>query len=102
MDFGIFLLNDDDGSQMDSIKMECQGRPECIAQRILQEWVLGRGKPLTWHTLVETLRDCELNVLADHNYTGRQTFVNVALLLTHVTIIQATYIIFYFFYFVLL
>ena len=65
MDFGIFLLNDDDGSQMDSIEMECQGRPERIARKILQEWVLGRGKPLTWQTLVETLRDCELNVLAD-------------------------------------
>ena len=65
MDFGIFLLNDDDGSQMDSIEMECQGRPEHIARKILQEWVLGRGKPLTWQTLVETLRDCELNVLAD-------------------------------------
>ena len=37
MDFGIFLLNDDDGSQMDSIEMECQGRPERIARKIFQE-----------------------------------------------------------------
>ena len=66
MDFGIFLLNDDDGSEMDSIKIEFQGNPECIVQRILQEWVLGRGKPLTCRTLVETLCGCELNVLADH------------------------------------
>ena len=65
MDFGIFLLNDDDGSQLESIEMECQGKPECIARKIFQEWVLGKGKPLTWQTLVETLRDCELNVLAD-------------------------------------
>ena len=66
-DFGIFLLNDETGSRVDSIAIEVEslGRPERIVRRILQEWVLGKGKPLTWQTLVKTLRDCELNVLAD-------------------------------------
>ena len=66
--FGIFLLDDTTGSQVDgiSIEVECQGRPNRITTRILQEWVEGRGAALTWDTLVKTLRDCELNTLADH------------------------------------
>ena len=66
-EFGIFLLDDKDGNRVDSISIEteCQGRPERIVRRILQEWVLGRGRPPTWQTLVKTLHDCELNVLAD-------------------------------------
>ena len=66
--FGIFLLDDTIGSTVDGIsaEIECQGRPDRITTRILQEWVGGRGAALTWDTLVKTLRDCELNVLADH------------------------------------
>ena len=64
--FGIFLLDDTRGSRVDGISVEvgCQGRPDRITTRILQEWVGGRGAALTWDTLVKTLKDCELNVLA--------------------------------------
>ena len=66
--FGIFLLDDATGSTVDGIstEIECQGRPDRITTRILQEWVGGRGAALTWDTLVKTLRDCEFNVLANH------------------------------------
>jgi hypothetical protein len=64
-DFGIFLLSDDDGCRMDAIIIECQGVVDRIVIRILQEWVLGRGKPPTWNTLIKTLKNCQLNVLAD-------------------------------------
>ena len=75
--FGIFLLDDTTGSRVDSIsiEIECQGRPDRITTRILQEWVGGRGVELTWHTLVKTLRDCELNVLAHEIQISKQPCV---------------------------
>ena len=33
--------------------------------RILQEWLRGKGMPVTWESLVQTLRDIDLAVLAD-------------------------------------
>ena len=64
--FGIFLLDDTMGDRVDSIELASLGKPEVIVTKILQEWVGGRGAALTWDTLVKTLRDCELNTLADH------------------------------------
>ena len=71
--FGIFLLDDATGSRVDGISTEvgCQGRSDRITTRILQEWVGGRGAALTWDTLIKTLRDCELNTLADHVQTSK-------------------------------
>ena len=69
--FGIFLLEDRTGSRVDAIEDECRGKPDRITRKILQEWVGGRGAALTWDTLVKTLRDCELNTLADHVQTSK-------------------------------
>ena len=33
--------------------------------RILQEWLEGKGLPVTWESLVQVLRDTGLSVLAD-------------------------------------
>ena len=63
--FGIFLLEDRTGSRVDIIEEECRGKPERITRKILQEWVLGKGAALTWQTLIKTLKDCKLNILAD-------------------------------------
>ena len=64
--FGIFLLEDRTGSRVDAIEDECCGKPYRITRKILQEWVEGRGAARTWDALVKTLRDCDLNTLADH------------------------------------
>ena len=32
---------------------------------ILQEWFEGKGLPVTWLALIQTLRDTELSILAD-------------------------------------
>ena len=64
--FGTFLLDDTMGNRVDSIELASLGKPEGIVTKILQEWVGGRGASLTWDPLVKTLRDCELNTLADH------------------------------------
>ena len=47
------------------MEVECRGRPERITLKILQEWLEGKGLPVTWNTLIETLRNTKLNELAD-------------------------------------
>ena len=63
--FGIILLNDETGSRMESIEDECRGKNEKITRQILREWLKGSGLPVTWKTLVETLRKAKLNEFAD-------------------------------------
>ena len=42
-----------------------QGRPEHVNLHILLHWLEGKGRwPVTWRTLVETLKDIGLNELA--------------------------------------
>ena len=64
--FGTFLLNDVTGSRVNSIELQCLGKPEKINITILEEWLTGKGKPCTWQILIKTLRDCEFTALADH------------------------------------
>ena len=59
--FGIFLLNDKTGSRVDAIEDAYIGKPEKITLKILQEWLEGKGLPLTWESLVQTLRDTGLS-----------------------------------------
>ena len=63
--FGILLLNDETGSRVRGLKHACLGDPEDVVLRILQEWMEGKGLPLTWESLVKTLRDTGLSTLAD-------------------------------------
>ena len=63
--FGIILLNDETGSRVDSIEEYCRGNPEKITRKILQEWLEGKGLPVTWESLVQTLSVIDLSVLAD-------------------------------------
>ena len=63
--FGIFLLNDKTGSRVSGLKQACQGNPDDVVLRILQEWMEGRGVPLTWESLIEALKNTKLFTLAD-------------------------------------
>ena len=63
--FRVFLLNDTTGSLVDIIVDDCRGRTERIVMSILKEWLKGRGKPVTWQALIDTLRDCKQTDLAD-------------------------------------
>ena len=65
--FGVLLLNDKTGSRVRALRMECLGVPEDVTLRVLQEWLEGKGlEPVTWETLIQTLRDSGLSSLADH------------------------------------
>ena len=63
--FGTFLLDDDTGCQVDNIQSVCRDNPEMIVTEILKEWLKGKGRPQTWRSLIQTLHDCHLNLLAD-------------------------------------
>ena len=64
-DFGTFLLKDDKGVLVDAIKHDCLGMTHGITRKILQEWLAGKGEPVTWACLVKTLHRCKLNTLAN-------------------------------------
>ena len=69
--FGVLLLDDKTGSRVEALKMECLGVPENVTQKILQEWLKGKGlEPVTWQTLIQTLRDSGLSSLAEHIRLG--------------------------------
>ena len=63
--FGILLLNDDTGIKMNNIEEKLRGDPERISMEIIQNWLQGKGQSITWETLIDTLRKCNLNTLAD-------------------------------------
>ena len=63
--FGIFLLDDKNGSRIHNMVYKHHDHPERINTEILQEWLAGSGKqPVTWATLTKVLRDIELSTLA--------------------------------------
>ena len=64
--FGILLLNDDDGSQTTAIERACLGRAEDINKELFRRWLGGRGrKPVAWSTLIEVLQSMRLMTLAN-------------------------------------
>ena len=63
--FGILLLNDQTGARITAIAREHTNDAEQINIVVLQEWLQGKGKkPVTWHTLIEVLKDAGLSELA--------------------------------------
>ena len=63
--FGIFLLNDDVGNKVANITERCHGDPEKIAFEVLREWLEGKGVEVSWDSLIATLRDSELSLMAE-------------------------------------
>ena len=64
--FGIFLLKDDNGTIISGIERAKMHAADEINEAILERWIGGKGKgPFTWDTLVQCLRDTELNTLAN-------------------------------------
>ena len=61
----VYRLKDEDGCLLDVIENDCLQKCERIIRKILTTWIQGRGKPVTWSALIETLRSCSLNELAD-------------------------------------
>lgn len=63
--FGLLLLEDATGSKVQNIAHQHRNDSEKINMEILQRWIDGRGKlPVTWQTLTDVLRYCNLSELA--------------------------------------
>ena len=75
--FGVLLLNDELGSRVDCIEEECRGKTERICRKILVEWLEGKGLPVTWKTLIHTLRDTGLPSLADLVQATHGTMITI-------------------------
>ena len=64
-DFGILILEDDNGDRTDAIARELHYGAEDINKRIFRLWVKGEGlQPVSWATLVSVLQDVGLKALA--------------------------------------
>ena len=62
---GDFLLNDEDGAVMTIITENSRGNVEDINREMLRRWLAGAGADVSWKVLVETLKNCELKILAE-------------------------------------
>ena len=71
--FGILLLEDQNGTQVDSIDDEFRGNTERINTKILQCWLQGKGLSVSWEALLNTLRACSLNELANQIESSMHT-----------------------------
>ena len=62
--FGVLLLNDETGAEVDATVTQYRDNAEQINLEIFTLWIGGKGKPLRWDTLICTLKEIELNTLA--------------------------------------
>ena len=69
-EFGRILLCDEDGSVTSRIEGSSRSAAD-ISYQIFSEWVQGKGRqPVEWSTLIDTLRDIQMNDLATHIQTN--------------------------------
>ena len=62
--FGIVLLNDKSGAEVNTIVAKYHGDAEEINIEILRLWIGGKGKPVNWDTLIGVLKKIGLGTLA--------------------------------------
>ena len=62
--FGILLLNDETAAGVKAIIKEHHENAAEINLEILRRWVEGKGKPLSWDTLISVLNSIGLGSLA--------------------------------------
>ena len=62
--FGIVLLNDETGAEVSTIISKHSDDAELINLEILKLWIQGKGKPLSWDTLIDVLKETGLVALA--------------------------------------
>ena len=64
--FGRYILADSRNEKITAIEEVARGNPTRMCTQILTEWVQGKGiSDRTWGGLLDVLRRCNLNTLAD-------------------------------------
>ena len=64
--FGTLLLDDKKGNQVEIAEKSCHYQPDEIVTSILCKWLQEGPTPATWDNLIQVLRDCDLQTLADY------------------------------------
>ena len=70
--FGVLLLNDKTAAEVTAIARERRENAADINLEILRLWIGGKGKPLSWNTLINVLKDIGLGSLASDIQYGLQ------------------------------
>ena len=68
--FGIQLLNDETGEEIEAIVSKCREEADEINIKILMLWIRGKGKPLDWDNLIQVLKAIGLGTLAGDIWEG--------------------------------
>jgi len=68
--FGIQLLNDETGEEIEAIVSKYREESEEINLKILRLWMRGKGKPLDWDNLIQVLKTIGLGTLASDIQAG--------------------------------
>ena len=68
--FGILLLEDKTAAEVAAIVKEHRENATDINLEILRLWIGGKGKPLSWNTLISVLKDIGLGTLASDIQDG--------------------------------
>lgn len=64
--FGMLLLKDENGEEVDIFrKYHMQDGPESVIMAILKKWLISDTTPEKWQHLIECLKQCQLNTLAE-------------------------------------
>ena len=63
--FSTLLLQDEFGDIVANIVEDCRGKTEKVIMEVLRQWLAGKGVEVSWESLIATLRDCELSLMAD-------------------------------------
>ena len=73
--FGVLLLNDESGAEVNAIVKEHRGNAADINFEILSRWIEGKGQPLSWDTLINVLQHIGLGTLASDIKDGLHHFI---------------------------
>ena len=68
--FGIQLLNDETGEEIEAIVSKCREEADEINIKILMLWIRGKGKPLDWDNLIQVLKTIVLGSFASDIQDG--------------------------------
>ena len=74
--FGVLLLNDKTGAEVPAIVRKHHENAADINFEILRQWIEGKGKPLSWDTLINVLKDIGLHSLGRDIEDGLYHFSN--------------------------
>ena len=65
-ELGDQLEFDEFGAKLDAIKTKNHDNPEACCREMFQHWLMGnRLKSCSWRNLIELLKDCDFEVLAE-------------------------------------